>query len=78
MIYSSEISRGLDIYELVPTPLLSQNEIDAAKTVTFNEANAQDQKEDRLAAELRDGESVRRSTRTVEGPVGGEHHEHPD
>jgi hypothetical protein len=44
LIYSSEISRGLDIYELLPTPLLSQNEIDAAKTVTFTEANAQDQK----------------------------------
>jgi hypothetical protein len=44
LIYSSEISRGLDIFELVPTPLLSQNEIDAAKTVTFSEANAQDQK----------------------------------
>jgi len=44
LIYSSEISRGLDIYEMVPTPHLSQNEIDAAKTVTFNEANAQDQR----------------------------------
>ncbi len=43
-IYSSEISRGLDIYELLPTPHLSQNEIDAAKTVTFEEANAQEQK----------------------------------
>jgi len=44
MIYSSEISRGLDIYEMVPTPHLSQNEIDAAKTVNFTEANAQDQR----------------------------------
>jgi hypothetical protein len=44
MIYSSEISRGLDIYEMLPTPLLSQNEIDAARTVVFAEANAQDQK----------------------------------
>ena len=43
-IYSSEISRGLDVYELLPTPLLSQNEIDAAKTVLFDEANAQEQK----------------------------------
>ena len=41
LIYSSEISRGLDIDELLPTPHLSQNEIDAAKTVTFAEANAQ-------------------------------------
>jgi hypothetical protein len=44
LIYSSEISRGLDVYDLVASPLLSQNEIDAAKTVTFAEANAQDQK----------------------------------
>jgi len=42
-IYSSEISRGLDVFELLPTPLLSQNEIDAARTVTFAQANAQDQ-----------------------------------
>ncbi|MCR4376251.1 MAG: hypothetical protein NUW22_15530, partial [Acidobacteria bacterium] len=44
MIYSSEISRGLDIYEMLPTPHISQNEIDAAKTVVFTEANAQEQK----------------------------------
>ena len=44
LIYSSEISRGLDIFEMLPTPHLSQNEIDAAKTVVFTEANAQDQK----------------------------------
>jgi hypothetical protein len=44
MIYSSEIARGLDIYELVPTPHISQNEIDAARTVIFAEANAQEQK----------------------------------
>lgn len=43
-IYSSEIARGLDIYELVQTPHISQNEIDAAKTVVFAEANAQEQK----------------------------------
>ncbi|NQW03670.1 MAG: hypothetical protein HQ485_06545 [Acidobacteria bacterium] len=43
MIVSSEISRGLDIYELVPTPLLSQNEIDAAKTVNSNFVNVQQQ-----------------------------------
>ena len=33
LIVSSEIARGLDIYELVPSGLISQNEIDAAKTV---------------------------------------------
>jgi hypothetical protein len=44
LIYSSEIARGLDVYELVPTPHISQNEIDAARTVVFAEANAQEQK----------------------------------
>jgi len=42
-IISSEISRGLDILELTPGPLLSQNEIDAAKLVHFDYLNAQDQ-----------------------------------
>jgi hypothetical protein len=42
-IYSSEIARGLDIFELVPTQYLSQNEIDAAKTVRMAELNVQNQ-----------------------------------
>jgi len=42
-IVSSEISRGLDIFELEPSGLLSQNEIDAAKLVHFDYLNAQDQ-----------------------------------
>lgn len=43
VIVSSEIVRGLDIYELVPSQYISQNEIDAAKTVKFPSENAQDQ-----------------------------------
>ncbi|HET9986818.1 MAG TPA: hypothetical protein VFQ38_24795 [Longimicrobiales bacterium] len=42
-IYSSEIARGLDVFELKPNPLLTQNEIDAAKLVHFDELNVQDQ-----------------------------------
>src|SRR5215510_857371 len=42
-IYASEIARGLDIFELTPTKLLTQNEIDAAKTVRFDELNVQNQ-----------------------------------
>src|SRR5437660_6635951 len=42
-IYSSEIARGLDVFELTPSPLLSQNEIDAAKLVRFDYLNVQDQ-----------------------------------
>ena len=40
-IYGSEIARGLDIFELTPTKFLSQNEIDAAKTVHVSELNVQ-------------------------------------
>jgi len=42
-IVSSEIARGLDILELTPSPLLTQNEIDAAKLVHFDYLNVQDQ-----------------------------------
>jgi hypothetical protein len=42
-IVSSEIARGLDIFELVPSPLLTQNEIDAAKTVHLDYLNTQGQ-----------------------------------
>ena len=53
VIVSSEIQRGLDIYELLPSGLISQNEIDAAKTVRFDYLNAQEQREAGVAAELR-------------------------
>ena len=42
-IYSSEIARGLDIFELTPTAFLTQNEIDAAKSVQVPELNVQNQ-----------------------------------
>jgi hypothetical protein len=42
-IYSSEIARGLDIIELVPSDMLSKNEIDAARTVIWPEFNPQTQ-----------------------------------
>ncbi len=42
-IYASEIARGLDIFELEPTKFLTQNEIDAAKTVQVAELNVQNQ-----------------------------------
>jgi hypothetical protein len=43
VIVSSEIARGLDIYELLPSGLITQNELDAAKTVHFDSYNTQDQ-----------------------------------
>ena len=42
-MYSSEIGRGLDIFELLPSAFISQNEIDAAKTVHFDYLNVQGQ-----------------------------------
>lgn len=42
-IYSSEISRGLDVFELTPSKFLTQNEIDAAKSVKVAELNVQNQ-----------------------------------
>jgi hypothetical protein len=42
-IVSSEIARGLDMFELVPSAFISQNEIDAARTVHFDYLNAQGQ-----------------------------------
>ncbi|HEY0529512.1 MAG TPA: hypothetical protein VGD02_11825 [Gemmatimonadaceae bacterium] len=43
VIVSSEISRGLDIFELTPSQYLTQNEIDAAKTVHLDYLNTQGQ-----------------------------------
>jgi hypothetical protein len=42
-IISSEIARGLDVAELTPSEHLTQNEIDAAKTVKYAYFNAQTQ-----------------------------------
>lgn len=44
LIVSSEIARGLDILELLPSGLISQNELDAAKTVRWDYLNAQEQR----------------------------------
>ena len=43
VMVSSEIARGLDIFELTPSQYLSQNEIDAAKTVHLDYLNTQGQ-----------------------------------
>jgi hypothetical protein len=51
-IYGSEIARGLDIFELTPTKFLTQNEIDAAKTVQVSELNVQDQQKIDWPAQL--------------------------
>ena len=43
LLYGSEIHRGLDIFRLLPSDLLSKNELDAASLVTFDTFNAQEQ-----------------------------------
>jgi len=42
-IYSSEISRGLDVFQLTPSAFISQNEIDAARSVHLDYLNVQGQ-----------------------------------
>ena len=42
-MFSSEIARGFDVVELVPSEHVTQNEIDAAKTVHLDQFNAQGQ-----------------------------------
>jgi hypothetical protein len=43
VIVGNELGRGMDIWELTPGPYLSQNEIDAAKSVRQEYFNAQEQ-----------------------------------
>ena len=42
-IYGSEIARGVDVFKLVPNKYITQNEIDAANQVHFDELNVQNQ-----------------------------------
>jgi hypothetical protein len=51
-IYGSEIARGLDIFRLSPTKFLTQNEIDAAKSVQVSELNVQNQQKIEWPANL--------------------------
>jgi hypothetical protein len=51
-IYGSEIARGLDVFELTPSKFLTQNEIDAAKTIQVSELNVQNQQKIEWPAQL--------------------------
>ena len=51
-VYASEIARGLDVFQLQPTKFLTQNEIDAAKTVRVSELNVQNQQKIEWPAKL--------------------------
>ncbi len=43
VIVNSEITRGMDIFELVPSNVLTRNEIDAANSVVLTQLNSQGQ-----------------------------------
>ena len=51
-IYGSEIARGLDVFELSPSKFLTQNEIDAAKSVHVAQLNVQNQQKIEWPAKL--------------------------
>jgi len=51
-IYGSEIARGLDVFQLTPTKFLTQNEIDAAKSVHLAAENVQNQQKIEWPANL--------------------------
>ncbi len=66
VIVSSEIARGLDIYELVPSGLISENELAAAKTVKMPFVNPQDQQKIVWAPSFVARARVSRSARAIE------------
>ena len=70
-IYGSEIARGLDVFELTPTKFLTQNEIDAAKTVRVAELNVQNQQKIAWPCDSGRGEGVCGSVGAVAGFAGG-------
>ena len=84
-IVSSEIARGLDIFELTPSAFISQNEIDAAKTVHLDYLNAQGQPKFVWPASFALARAVRRPARALQrarcqphfgrAPVAGERRE---
>ncbi len=59
-IYGSEIARGVDVFKLMPSKFLTQNEIDASNQVHFDELNVQNQPKDYLAGEFHRGARLRR------------------
>ncbi len=51
-IYGSEIARGLDVFKLIPSKFLTQNEIDAASLVQVGELNVQNQQQIKWPSKL--------------------------
>ena len=77
-IISSEIARGLDIFELTPSGWLTQNELDAAKTVQVRPAESAGSAEDGLAGQLRARPRLPRSALPIERARGRQDRLGPD
>ena len=69
-IYGSEIARGLDVFKLVPSKFLTQNEIDAAKLVKVERTQRAEPAADYLAFAVNRRPGLRRSTGTLAGFAG--------
>ena len=70
-IYGAEIARGIDIFRLLPSEYLTQNEIDAATLVRSTVFNAQKQPQDRVAGDHRRRARVSRSADAIQQPACG-------
>ena len=66
-IYGSEISRGIDIFRLLPSEHLTQNEIDAATRRPSRRVQRADAAEGHLAADHGRGARVPRSAQSRQG-----------
>ena len=65
-IYGAEMARGIDVFRLKPSELLSQNEIDAAMQFRLQEFNSQNRAEGGVAADIGGGEGLHRSAEPLE------------
>ena len=62
-LYGAEIARGVDIFRLVPTQYLTQNEIDAAVQVRADRVQRAEPAAHHVAGDLDRGEGLSRSAR---------------
>ena len=68
-IYGTEIARGFDTFGLLPSDLLSENEIDAASEVVLDQFNSQHQPQLDMGAELQRRGRLLRPGGAVRGAV---------
>ena len=66
-IFASEFNRGLDVFKLLPSEHITQNEIDAASLVRWTELNAQVQSKIVWPASAGSGSCLHRSADADQG-----------